>query len=94
MKSMPLSVVHVGLRSEAGIVTANDDAQRSAAATRISFDHSQRRLALEGHDREADHIGLVLAHQSLDGFAHALLHQNQVGDCDVVMRIDVSRQRA
>ena len=64
-----VAVCHVGFGREAGIVAADDDANAGPQRAQ-QFDDPQRGLALEGHDREADDVGLDLAHQPLDGFAH------------------------
>ena len=53
--------------------------------------------ALEGHDREPDHVGRVLAQQALDGLADRVLSEDEVGHGDPVVGIDVAgegRQRA
>ena len=50
-------------------------------------------LALKGHHRQADDIRLMFAHQALDGFAHAVLRQNQIGDGDAMLRIKVAGKR-
>ena len=51
------SLVHVGIGGETGIVAAHHDAH-SGLQRAHQFDHAKGRLALEGHDRQADDVGV------------------------------------
>src|SRR5205807_130001 len=54
------------------------------------------RLALEGHDREPDDIGLLLGHEPLDRFSDPVLNEHQVRRGDPMVGIEVpgeGRQR-
>ena len=77
---------------EAGIVAAHDDADVRLERAQEPGD-LERGHALEGHDREADDVGLELAHQPLDGPGDVRLRQNQVRNRDAMMGIDVAGQR-
>ena len=83
---------HIGFGREAGIVAAHDDVNAGPQRAH-QLNDAQRRLALEGHDGQANHVRLDFAYQPLHRFAHRVLHQDQVGRCHSVVRIDISRQR-
>ena len=52
----------------------------------------RRGVPLEGHHRQADHVGRE-PRTRLDRLARRTLHEDQVGDGDAVVRIDVAGQR-
>ena len=52
-----------------------------------------RRGALERHDRQPDDIRLQVLHQPRDGRTDLSLHQDQIGNRDPVMSIDVAGER-
>src|ERR1039458_3694970 len=79
------SLFHVGFGSEAGIITAHDDANTGAQRAH-QVDHSERSLALKSHDGKANYIRLDFAHQPLNRFAHLVLNQDQVDGSHLVVR--------
>ena len=84
--------VLVDVGGEAWIVAPHDDGDAGLSVAH-ERDDLPRRAALKRHDRQADDVGIDLAHQSLDGLAHPPGDENQVGNGDPVVRIDVPRQR-
>ena len=80
------------LGRERRIVAADDDAHAGAEGA-DEPNHPQRRAALEGHDGEADEIGLMRGDQVRDGVADVRLRENQIRDRDVMVRIDVAGER-
>ena len=77
---------------EARIVPASDNACRRPKVLDEPRD-LEGGCPLKRHDRQADDIGLVLAHQPLDGGDDLGLDQDEVGDRDAMMRIEVAGQR-
>ena len=78
---------------EARVVAAGDDPGARPQRPQ-PLDQPERRAALEGHHRQPDHIGLVLAHQPIDRRADLALGEHQVGDGHAVVRVDVAGERA
>jgi hypothetical protein len=68
-----IRVLGIGLGSEARVVAAYDDA-RAGALLADEIDDPPGRLALEGHDRESDDVGLVFGHEPLDGLSDPVLN--------------------
>ena len=81
-----------GLRRQARVVATDRDAHARRDGTHQRDDPS-RGAALERHDRQADDVGLEVAHQPFDRAANGCLHQHQVGDRDLVMGVHVAGQR-
>ncbi len=80
------------LRRERRIVATDDDL--GVGIDRLDErDDPARGAALERHHRKADELRLQLVHQPRHGRLNRRLREDQIGDGDVVMRIDVSRQR-
>ena len=77
---------------QTGIVSANDHAHVRTQGAHQRND-LQRGLALKSHHRESHNVGVVLRHQPLDRLAYFVLHQDEVCDRDLVMWVDISRQR-
>ena len=69
-----VTVLSVRLGSEARIIAANDDAGTGASRA-DEIDDAFGRLALEGHDREPDDVGLVFGHEPLDGLPDPVLNE-------------------
>ena len=94
MKSTPQRRVLVDVRREAGIVAADDDArvgpQRAHERDDLAAPSCRWKVMIDSPTTS----GLELAHQALDGVADRPLHEDQVGDGDVVVRIDVAGERA
>ena len=84
MKSTPAAFVHVGFRGQTWIVASTDDANVRTERTN-QFHDAKRRFSLECHNGHSDDVGLVLAHQLLDGFSDSVLSQNEVGGGHLVM---------
>ncbi len=84
---------HVRLRRQAGIVTAHHDLPR-----RRKLAHQLNDLkscpALEGHHREPQDLRVPFGDELLHRGTHVVLRQNQVGDRDTMMRIDIPGQRS
>ena len=80
-------------RREARIVAADDDAHagRQRAHQR---DDPPRRRPLKGHHRQADDVGLRVADEALDRRPDGGLREDEVGDRDLMVRIDVAGERA
>jgi hypothetical protein len=79
----------VRLGRQARIIAAHHDAGgRSERAEQP--DQPERGSALEGHDRQAHDVGLALPHEPLHRLANARLDQDEIGDGDLVMRVDVT----
>jgi len=88
-------VLGVGFGSQARIIAAHDDA-RAGAPHADEIDDPFGRLALKGHDREPDDVGLVFGHEPLDGLPDPVLNEQQVRCGYPTVGIDVSgegRQR-
>jgi len=83
----------VDLHRQARIVTADDDGRRGPQLA-DECRHPLRRAALERHHRQADHVGLKALDQPLDRRAHAAVHQDQIGDRHLMVRVDVAGQRS
>ena len=87
----PARSLGVGLRRQARIVAADHDPdvwqQRPDQA-----DQPECGGALEGHDRQPHDLWLELPQEPLDCLAHPPLDQDQIGDCDAVVRLDVARE--
>ncbi len=86
------AIVHVGVRSEAGVVASHDNADAGTQRADQLHD-TQRGLALEGHDRKADEFRLQFGDQALDSLADLVLNQNQVQTGHLVMGIDIPGER-
>jgi hypothetical protein len=56
-------------------------------------DDPARGLALERHDRQADDVRPAIADKPAHGFRNGLLREDQVGDADVVVWIEVAGDR-
>jgi len=84
--------VFVGLGREACVVTSHHDSCRRSQGANEGNDLA-RGPALEGHHREPDEIGLQGRDEPGDGVPHRALHQDQIGDRNRVVRIDVARER-
>jgi hypothetical protein len=69
-----VGVLGVGLGSKARIIAAEDDA-RTGAPHADEIDDAFGRLALEGHDREPDDVGLVLGYEPLDRLWDSVLNE-------------------
>ena len=83
-------LVHLGRQTR--IVAADDDAHRRLDGT-DQTDEAERRTALERHDREPDQRRIERAHQPLDRLRDAILHQHQIRNRHLMVRIDVAGQR-
>jgi hypothetical protein len=67
-------VLGVGLGSEAWIIPA-DNNMRVGAPSADEIDDAFGCLALEGHDREPDDVGIVFGHEPLDGLPDPALNE-------------------
>ena len=74
---------------EAWIVTSCDNSCRRSKMPNDPRDRESG-FSLKRHDRQPDDVGLVLAHQTLDGGDDPGLDQDEVGNRNPVMRIDVA----
>ena len=81
------------VRREAGIVAADDDPDVGSERAHEPDDPA-RGGPLEGHHREPDHVGLLLADEPFDGRANGRLREDQIGDRNVVMRIEIACERS
>ena len=79
-------------RRQAWIVSADDDADIGLEGAN-ERDHAARGGALKRHHRQADEIRPVLIDQLLDGAAHRRLGEDEIGDGNVVVRIEVAGKR-
>jgi len=80
------------LRRQARIVPADDDSRfRSELSNKL--DDAPCGDALERHDGQADDVRLVLTDETRDGLWNRRLDQDEIGDRDAVVRIDVARER-
>ena len=81
-----------GFRRQARVIAADDDSD-------VRFERSDernqpaRRAALKRHDRQPDEIWSGPVHQHLDGPAHRRLRQHEVGDGDLMVRVEVAGER-
>jgi len=85
---------HVGVsfRRKTGIVPADNDLYaRPQLAHEI--DNAPGGAPLKRHDGKSHDFRIQLADQSGHGFANLALHQDEIGDGDAMMGIDVSRKR-
>src|SRR4030095_2235982 len=85
--------VGISLRSHARVVTAHDYPHVCSQRTQ-QIDNFFRGLPLECHDREPHEVGLDRFHQLFDGRSNTSLRQDEVGDGDLVVRVDVSGERS
>ena len=90
----PVALGHVGFGRKAGIVAANHDAHTGTQASGLTERSCSAVLRWKVITERPTTSGLIFAGQLLDRLAHPLLHENQVGDGDVVMRIDIACQRS
>src|SRR5262249_35163451 len=77
-------LARVGLWRQARIVAAHHHLDCRPQLT-YEVDELYGRPALKSHPRQPHHVGCQLAHEPFDGLAHAVLHENQIGDCDAVV---------
>lgn len=92
-QEVDLRIVYVGIdfRGETWIVPADDDPDIGLErADEIHDRHGG--AALEGHDGEADQLGVVAFHELANRFADRPLCQYQIGNRHLVVGIDVSGQ--
>jgi hypothetical protein len=82
----------VDVRRETRVVAADEDA-RLRPERAHELDHFERGLALERHDRQADHVRRQLGDEPCDGLRHRALHEHEIGHRHLVMRIRVPRER-
>ena len=82
----------VRLRREARIVAADDDAGLRTELADEPRD-AERRRALKRHHRQPDDVGRPFANQPRDRAPHIAPHENEVGDGDPVVGVDVARER-
>ena len=82
----------VGFRRQARIVAAGDDVRRRAQRAH-QMHQLQRRCALKRHDRQADDVRFFVVQQALHHAPDRRLHQHEIRDGDVVVRVDVAGQR-
>ena len=54
---------------------------------------AQRRRALKGHHRKADDVGGGFLDETPHGLGHVRLRENEIGDDDAMMRVDVAGER-
>src|SRR5437879_4417865 len=80
------SFVRLGRKTR--IVAADDDARRRSERADEPR-NLQRGGALKRHHRQADDVRFDIADQTLDGGPYARLHEDEVGDRDAMMGIDV-----
>ena len=85
--------IGVRLGGQARVVAADRDPHARTEGPH-QLDDAERRLPLEGHDRQADQRGLPFVDEALDGRPDLALHEDQVGDRDPVVGVDVAGQRA
>ncbi len=79
-------------RRQAGIVSADDDPRPWANGANLTRNQKCRR-ALKRHDREADDVGLMIANEPIDRLSHAAVNEDEIGDRDRVLRIEIAGQR-
>jgi len=72
---------------------ANDDRRRWLERADQPHD-PMCRPALERHDRKSHDVGVVLPNQPPDRVPDPILHENQIGDRDLMMPVDIAGQRA
>jgi hypothetical protein len=90
--------VHTAVRSgvrfgrEARIVAADDHTHRGDPLPDVT-DQTHRRPALKRHHRQADDVGRVLLQQPLDSGQDAIVREDQIGDGDAMMRVEIAGQR-
>ncbi len=82
----------VGLRREAGIVSAGDDARRGPKGAHQAR-HFHRGRTLKRHHRQADDVRLFIVQQPLERAADGRLDEDQVRNRHVVVRVDVAGER-
>ena len=89
----PALWVGVGLGSQARIVATDDDSH-SRAKRANELDDVERRPSLERHHGQPDEVGRPLADEALHGRPDLALGEDQVGDGDPVMGIQIAGERA
>ncbi len=84
----------IGVRvgGQARIVATDDDPDAGPEGAH-ELDEAVRGAALERHHRQPDHVRLLLADEPRDDVAHAILNEDEIGDRDPVVRVDVARER-
>jgi hypothetical protein len=82
--------VHLG--RQARVVAADDDPDVGLEAPN-ERDHFQGGVPLERHDRQPDDVRRTRRDQAADGARDVLLREDEVGDGDVVMQVEVAGQR-
>jgi hypothetical protein len=88
----PALLIVVRIGRQAGVVPTDHDGGLRPQAAQQS-DQTVRASALERHHRQTYDVGRQARGQVGDRLDHATLDENEVGDGDVVMRVDVAGQR-
>ncbi len=85
-------VVGVDVAGQAGVVAADDDGHAGLEGAEERHDR-EGGVALEGHDGEADDVRVDLVHEAAEGRFDGGLDQDEVGDGDGVVRVEVAGER-
>src|SRR5713101_5384853 len=79
----------IGFTGETRVVTAHHDFHSGLERTHQT-DDAPSSPALEVHHGKADYVGIKLTNQPGDRVPHLTMAENQIGNCNLVVGIDVS----
>ncbi len=83
---------HPRVGRKTGIVTTGDDGGARTPLAQAPHE-AQRRASLERHRREPDHVWRPVVHEPLHGLDHRMRHEDEIGDGDGMVRVDVAGER-